>query len=308
MSTVRRPLAGCVVNCSVSESEDSSDRGFPAWQVNRVILQIVSALFGQGAGVVFGHDWREDGVMEAIHGFAQQVQSPVPLSAEEVDATTQPLLSNLVPWPDKARLSSGDLERLASTLRVESVGLPHELEPYSGDAQSEGPSSPLFRYLRGRGLTHLRHQLNARSHARFCLGGRTSGAAGRYPGVIEEAFLALRDKLPLYIAGFLGGAAFQIIESIQSAQIAPSFCSATEVSALYSAPPVAERDPATLTDRQVDRAEVWSAFHEAGVSALVETNGLSVEENKQLFSTPALDTAGQLVLIGLSRLRSGGRI
>jgi len=58
----------------------------------------------------------------------------------------------------------------------------------------------------------------------------------------------------------------------------------------------------------VDRAEVWSAFHEAGVSALVETNGLSVEENKQLFSTPALDTAGQLVLIGLSRLRSGGRI
>ena len=308
MSSVRRPLAGCVVNCSVSESEDSSDRGFPAWQVNRVTLQIVAALFGQGAAVVFGHDWREDGVMETIHGFAQQVQPPVPLSAEEVDATTQPLLSNLLPWPDEPRLSSEDLQRLSSTLRVQSVGLPHELEVYSDDAHVQGPSSSLFRYLRGRGLTYLRHQLNARSHARFCLGGRTTGSAGRYPGVIEEAFLALQDKLPLYIAGFLGRAAFQLIEAMRSTQMPSNFCPATEVSALYSAPPVAEHDTATLADRQVDPGEVWSAFHDAGVSALAETNGLSVEENEQLFSTPALDTAVQLVLTGLSRLRSSGSI
>lgn len=308
MSTVRRPLAGCIVNCSVSESEDSSDRGFPTWQVNRVTLQVVSALFGQGAGIVFGHDWREDGVMEAIHGFAQQVQPPVPLSAEEVDATAQPLLSNLLPWPDKARLSSDDLERIAATLRVQPVGLPHELEPYGDDAQSEGPSSPLFRYLRGRGLTHLRHQLNVRSQARLCLGGRTSGSAGRYPGVIEEAFLALQHRLPLYVAGFLGGASLQIIESMRESQMPPSFSPATEVSAFYLTPPVMERDPATLADRRVDRDEVWHAFHDAGVSALAERNGLSVEENEQLFSTPALDTVVQLILTGLSRLRSSGRI
>ena len=308
MSAARRSLAGCIVNCSISESEDSADWGFPTWQVNRVTLQIVSALFGQGAGVVFGHDWREDGVMEAIHGFAQQVQPPVPLSPGEVDAATQPLLLNVLPWPDNPRLSREDLERLASTLRVEPAGLPHELGRYGHDAQREGTSSALFRYLRGRGLTHLRHQLNSRSHARLCLGGRMSGSAGRYPGVIEEAFLAQRSRLPLYIAGLLGGAALQIIETMRVSEMASTFCPVTDVFDLYSTPPVAEHDPATVADRKVDRHEVWVAFHDTGVAALAERNGLSVEENEQLFSTPVLDTVVQLVLTGLSRLRASGRI
>ena len=66
MNPMRRPLSGCVVNLSISESDDSLGRGFPGWQVNRVSLQVVVALFGQGVGVVFGHDWREDGVMEVV--------------------------------------------------------------------------------------------------------------------------------------------------------------------------------------------------------------------------------------------------
>ena len=67
-----RPLQDCAVGISISESEDSSDRGFPRWQVNRATVQTAAALLGQGAGVVFGHDWREDGVMDAIYRFAVQ--------------------------------------------------------------------------------------------------------------------------------------------------------------------------------------------------------------------------------------------
>jgi hypothetical protein len=111
MVTFDRPLAGCVVNLSVSESDDSATRGFPAWQVNRVTLQIVAALFGQGATIVFGHDWREDGVMEAVYSYARQVQPPIPLTPEEARADSQPLLMNLVPWPDEPLLSARDLER-----------------------------------------------------------------------------------------------------------------------------------------------------------------------------------------------------
>ena len=101
MNTFQRPLTECVVNISISESDDSAERGFPAWQVNRVIVQLVTALFGQGAGVVFGHDWREDGMMEAVHSIAGQMQRPVALSQEEAEAVGQPLLRNLLPWPDR---------------------------------------------------------------------------------------------------------------------------------------------------------------------------------------------------------------
>ena len=38
---------------SLFAREDSVERGFPAWQVNRVTLQVVAALFGQGVGVIF---------------------------------------------------------------------------------------------------------------------------------------------------------------------------------------------------------------------------------------------------------------
>jgi hypothetical protein len=297
-----------MVNCSISESEDASDRGFPTWQVNRVTLQVVAALFGQGAGVMFGHDWREDGVMEAVYGFALQVQPPVPLFADDPDASSQPLLFNMLPWPDSPFLPNRDLERLASTLRVESAGLPYELEQYRDDARREAEGSALYRYLRARGLTHLRHRLTSGSHARVCLGGKSSGSDGRYPGIIEEAFLAMQKQLPLYIVGFLGGAALQIIEAIKAQDMPSTFCAASNVSAVYSQPPVPERDPATLGDRRVDRYEVWKQFHETGAAGLAERNGLSVEENEELFSTSVLDSVVQLVLTGLSRLRAGGRI
>src|SRR5262249_52500545 len=116
MSPAHRPLSGCMVNLSISESNDSATRGFPSWQVNRVTLQFVAALFGQGASVVFGHDWREDGVMEAGYGFARQAQPPVPLSARSTAGEAQPILHNLLPWPDSPYLPERDMERLSATL------------------------------------------------------------------------------------------------------------------------------------------------------------------------------------------------
>jgi hypothetical protein len=298
-----RPLAGCVLNLSISESDDSSQRGYPDWQVNRTTLQIVAALFGQGASIVFGHDWREDGVMEAVYGFARQVQAPIPLSPEQATAESQPLLRNLLPWPDKPYLSDQDRELLESTLKVELAGLPKELEPFDVEGRNLEPNNALSRYLRARGLTFLRHRLNAISHVRFCLGGRRSGYAGRYPGVIEEAFVAVKAGKPLYLAGFLGGATGQVIDAMEGKQITDDFCPPSSLQGLYDAPPLKELDQATLDDRIIDRASVWNTFAKAGHEQLSATNGLAEEENNELHHTPVVDRAIELVLTGLSRLR-----
>jgi hypothetical protein len=303
MSPALRPLSGCVVNLSISESDDSVTRGFPSWQVNRVTLQFVAALFGQGASVVFGHDWREDGVMEAVYGFARQVQSPVPLSADGTTKETQPLLLNLLPWPDNPQLSTRDLERLSPTLRVESAGLPGELEGFDLEARAE-PNGSLYRYVRARGLTYLRHRLNAASQVRICLGGRRTGSAGRYPGVIEEALLALRANKPLYLATFIGGASAQVAAAIEGEQLTDDFCPPSSVDALYADPPAKEADQGTTPDRVVDRASVWKEFRDAGLAKLAELNGLTLDENGELLRTPVIDRAIELMLVGLSRIRS----
>jgi len=303
MSTLQRPLAGCVVNLSVSESNDSENRGYPAWQVNRVTLQIVSALFGQGASLVFGHDWREDGVMEAVYGFARQVQPPIPLSIKVAESEAQPLLRNLLPWPDKPFLAEEDLERLSSTLRVECVGLAPELADFAKDVALTDPDDERYLYLRARALTYLRHQLNQVSDIRVCLGGRQTGAQGRYPGVIEEALLAMRHNKPLYLCGLLGGATQQVIDAFEGKPMPDDFCTASLLTELYHEPPFQESDTSTQPDRVFDREGIWKEFSQAGPDWLRNNNGLEPEENLALLHTSVVDQVIELILTGASRLR-----
>jgi hypothetical protein len=164
-------------------------------------------------------------------------------------------------------------------------------------------NSPLYRYIRSRGLTFLRRHLNDTAHVRLCIGGRKSGYAGRYPGVIEEAFLAVTDNKPLYLAGFLGGAAEQVVDAFQGEEMADDFCRAASLEAIYAAPPVREGEVATRDDRVIDRAIAWKAFRDMGQERLARANGLTVEENNELFYTPVIERAIELVLIGLSRLQ-----
>jgi hypothetical protein len=303
VNPIRRPLAGCVINLSISESGDSARLGFPLWQVNRVTLQVVAALFGQGVSVVFGHDWREDGVMEAVYGFARQVQPPVALSSAKAEATGQPLFRNMLPWPDRPYLPERDLERLSATLLVESAGLPDTLKALDGEARRAEPTSPVYRYVRARGLTFLRHRLTDICHARLCVGGRRSGSQGRYPGVVEEALLALNNNKPLYLAGLLGGASKQLVQAIDGKAMTDDFCSPTSLDSLYERPPFEEPNSPRSQDRVIDRASVWRQFRQAGREGLSAINGLTTQENGELLHTLVLERAIELVLAGLSRVR-----
>jgi hypothetical protein len=112
------PLKDCSVGISVSESETSSAHGFPSAQVNRVTFDIASALLGQGVRVVFGHDWRPDGVMEAIFRIAL-------LMAPEAPPTKKHAMQNLLPWPpERLYLSDEEQSRLSHVLKIEQLYLP----------------------------------------------------------------------------------------------------------------------------------------------------------------------------------------
>jgi len=302
MSRMQRPLVGWAMGISVSESDDSVEHGFPQWQVNRATLQIVAALLGQGVGVIFGHDWRDDGVMEAVHGLARQIEPPAPPSPRDGQIANPRLLRNLLPWPDAPRLSDLDQERLSSTLLVESAGLPEELLSVDQEAIQAGRGSPLYQYVRARGLTFLRHRLDEVCDGRLCLGGRIAGYEGRYPGVIEEALLAVRSGKPLYLSGIFGGATQQVVDAIEGKDMPDAFCPPTAVHSLYDHPPVSERDRTTMPDRRVERLEVWSELAR-GRAQIIGANGLTPSENEEMARSSVLERVIQLVLTGLSRLR-----
>lgn len=289
MNKGERLLEGRHLNLSISGADNQGSPGYPATEVNALLLQLTQTFFTQGAGLVFGHDWREDGVMETVHGFAQNCG----LGAEPAAA---PRMINLVPWPDPILLPTAERDRLKGTLRVTQIELPEALRVHAATAVTQGAASPLHQYLRARGLTELRRALNRVSDARLCLGG-PEASAGRYPGIVEEAYLAVTDGIPLYVSSVLGGAAAQVASAILQKEMPADFAQKTKPAALYRNPPVADR----AEDARYEPTAVWRRFRELGVDGLSQQNGLSRTENEELLTTPVVERVIALVMIGIAR-------
>jgi hypothetical protein len=291
MSVLTRPLTGSTVGLSISNGKETTALGFSAPEVNRTTLRIVVALLGQGAGITFGHDWRDDGVMDSVHAFVERFYSPL-------NENHHPPLINLVVWPDKPRLDEADRQRLKDTLNVEEVGLPPELRNYMNDT-----NPILYPYLRSRALTHLRRRLTGLSNARICLGGKLSDYSGRYPGIVEEAYLAIRAGQPIFMAGLLGGATCAMINALKQINTPTDLCPEVPVARFYRERQVEQPQSENLDDLQWSSQAVWQAFATLGVDGLSDLNQLSVEENHQLFTTQSVEGAIELILTGLGRAK-----
>jgi hypothetical protein len=123
----------------------------------------------------------------------------------------------------------------------------------------------------------------------ICIGGRTEGADGHYPGVIADALSMLEEEQPLYLSGIIGGAAQQVIAALRQASMPSDF-----------GQPQGDGDLAPK--------EIWNRLKSVGVAGLARHNGLSVAENAALFKATNMLQISEAVVLGLSRLRSSGRL
>src|SRR5687767_14631292 len=137
-------------------------------------LRVVAALLGQGAQLLLGHDWRDNGVMEAVHAYVQRYRE-----SSEKGAV---VVRNYLAWPDRTRLKQVDRANISGCMEI--IEFP---EPAGG----EGPA-------RHRALTASRTQMIQDSDATVCVGGRTTGYQGMMPGTLEEALLTVRQSRALY--------------------------------------------------------------------------------------------------------------
>lgn len=297
MPLSERLLSGTVVALSVSESEDNAARGFPTSETNRAVLRLMAALLGHGAKIVLGHDWRDDGLMEAVYGYITRYQS-------DAENARVPLVMNVLPWPDKPRLNPRDRRNVGPGLAIKTAGLPSAIARYSRAHQTENNA------LRPIALTHLRRRLTNISDVRVCIGGRLTKYQGRYPGVVEEALLSVRANKPLYLIGMWGGATEGVIRALHDQAGRPFFSGARTGANASLASATAVR--AVLRDhkRESPRA-VAAAFRKYGIQSLAHANRLSVAENERLFHAQTLDETIEIALTGIHRcmdLSAGGNV
>lgn len=290
MATATRPLASITVNLSLSESDESAGLGFPVSELHRTLLRLVAILLGQGARISLGHDWRDDGVMESVWTFVERYRPT------EKAGRNEALITNLLPWPDKTRLKSKDLNALRPSLRVETAGLPDWISEGTAKRPSYGKA------IRVIALTHLRLRLTEISDARICIGGRLTNFQGRYPGIVEEALFSMRARKPLYLVGLLGGAADLLIDTLLGRKAAAkklSTISTAGIETLRALPHVPE--PYAYAGRH--KQDVGSLLRRLGMEGLSTLNGLSHSENQKLFRVETVDEALEIILTGMQRMK-----
>ena len=195
------------VNISVSPCEDAARLGYDDRQINRVVIRMAQYFLDHDMRVIFGHDWREDGVMRAVADFAGTVAA----RAEQDDAlSAEARMLNIVPAPG-ASLSSAAIEAQRDSGGVLKVIPFSDLaRDVAGQLDIEHPASDAgAQELRKWELTVLRHWMTDQlaPGCRVCLGGRLKNYEGEEPGVMQEARLALARHKPLYLMCGFGGAA-----------------------------------------------------------------------------------------------------
>lgn len=223
----KRPLEGCRVGISISESEELATFGLTPDAINIVTVDLARRIMALGGSVLLGHDWRTGGVMEAVARFAISY-------AGQNASPEQPLIINYLAEPDRPNLSAADritFETIASLETFSWAKIPRDaldihfekaaaaspglvaerdLQAWRGIVAEAGKPSDDPLHQRRLDLTAMRYYLAEKCDVRIVLGGKTLGYQGLAPGIVEEAWCQLCLGKRLIVCEGMGGAALGI--------------------------------------------------------------------------------------------------
>ena len=201
------------VGISVSPCEDAARIGYDHRQINRIVIRVAQYFLDRNMCVIFGHDWREDGVMRAIADFACIVaagardseQTLARLGSRDKEDGEKSRMLNVVPTgrDSLSRVALEAQHEAGGILKVMTAKEAIEKLPKLISEPSRLDRAALGGDERAAELTALRYCITALLNpgCRICLGGKTSGYEGSKPGVLEEARIALECGKPLYLLG-----------------------------------------------------------------------------------------------------------
>lgn len=157
--------------------------------------------------------------------------------------------------------------------------------------------SVLDQYIFAQCLTTMRREMNDHIDARIILGGKLTGFKGRYPGLVEEALLAMEQGKPVFLIGAFGGCAEVIIQAVRGERPPALTASYREKNARYQQ--LVNYYHQEVTDKQdgIDYESVTDFFNAKGIIGL--SNGLSATENELLFNSYDVKLIVSLLLKGL---------
>lgn len=283
-------FANLNIGISISENPDLRKLGYSPMHLQDAMVEISRYLLIHGATLIYGGDLRNGGYTYLFAELARQYGSK-----ENYDKYR---FVNYSAWPIHKKLTKGD-ELDFKQQRVGIVKLPPPKGVDDGKALPE-PSSKEMKLIMAKSFSLMRKEMNAKCNVRILLGGKTKDFLGIYPGIPEEAYLAMLDDKPVYLLGAYGGSTQEVINLITK-QSSDSLNKKEQLNDNSYADLFASWNKDQKQKINLDN--FYNFFKKYTLKKLSKNNGLDEKENLSLFSTDNLTEIIFYILKGLIQIQ-----
>ncbi|WP_069364319.1 TIR domain-containing protein [Salisediminibacterium beveridgei] len=277
------------IGLSISDSPDLLDYGMSGTHLEDALVEFSRYLLVHGGRILYGGDLREGGFTEKLYNL---VRSYFP---EETQSSHK--IFNYQAWPIYLKLTTEIRAELNKIVNFKTV------EPPQVSGLDENtflkPDSTENRVIWAKSLTKMREEMNENLNVRIIIGGVIKNYKGKYPGLLEEAYMALREEKPLFLLGGFGGCTKAIINVLQGEKTFELTEEFQKQDKDYL-DMVNEYNSDPAVDDTIDYDTLLKFFKEKGIESL--NNGLSIDENLILFNTFHVPEMISLVLKGLANI------
>lgn len=284
-------LKGKNIGISISESDNLSELGYGVPHLKDAIIEIARYILALGGKLVYGGDMRQGGFTELIFDL---------LAYYKADKNLQPheRFYSYLAYPLSTTLSLEKEAELRQNVSFKKIAPPADLH-IANTNEFLKPDSPENLYIWTRCLTKMREEMEASCDARIFIGGRTKGFKGKCAGILEELLIAIEHDHPVYLVGAFGGITKDIIEALKGNK-PDSFSNEyyfdnddyKKMFLLFN-----DKHPSNI----IDYPKHLATLQQIGLIKIAEQNGLSVEDNLRLTTTPHISEVVYLILKGLTK-------
>lgn len=287
----------------ISISEPSKEEMIEIGQ-NKSHLSILSQdiaryLIARRAQLIYGGDLRPGGFTEFLFNEAKILKSKLN------DQTFN--IINYIAWPiyenddEELKLWKAEYHEIAEMREVKYDTDVSDL--IINENTFLPPTTRQNLYVWSKCLTKMRKEMIDECNVRICAGGRKTGYKGIMPGVLEEILIAIEKGLPVFLLGGFGGVTSSICKLIQNPDIELEDLTLdwqiNNNSGYKEMLDYATHRENKKIEDIVNYKEIKEKIKEIDITK----NGLSLEENYKLFTTPFIEEAIYLILKGLKSIK-----
>ncbi len=268
---------------SISKSQDAEAYGLGEIPLRDFIIELTRHLLAHKQSLLYGGDVRYD---KSIN-FAEII---IKLS-ETYSHTKDPSITNYLAHTLYTKLDNTLKSDLKGVVKLEDVAYDsHNI----GIEKSQLPDEIVF----SEELSKTRKKMNKDLDVRIVAGGKLDGFSGKYPGILEESYLALKAKKPTFLIGAFGGATTKVIEALEGdkpKEFTLKFqLKNKKFSSLYTQYKVIGKS------KQLKYSKMVKYLNSVGIDGL--NNGLTKKENLRLFDSKNIYEIVFLILKGIGEL------